>query len=150
MLIIAGPDSFYTRASLGELADELGVSDSVAVVGPVDGGAKSWVYRNCATYVLPSLNENFGITVAEAMLAGCHVVTTTEVAAHEHLHAANSGSVLRDCSVEELADALLRALTNTAKTRHSGDAAHAYASHHLTWDSLGIDLIEHFKTLQFS
>jgi glycosyltransferase involved in cell wall biosynthesis len=33
-------------------------------------------YRNAAIYVQPSLHEGFGMSVAEAMLAGCLPVTT--------------------------------------------------------------------------
>ena len=64
---------------VGELQSEsrtLGLG-RVSFGAPVYGAAKWDAYRAADLFVLPSLNENFGLTVAEALAAGTPVIATT-------------------------------------------------------------------------
>ena len=89
--------------------------------------------------MLPSENENFGIAVAEAMLAGCYVITTQQVAASEHLQAARGGTVLSVPDANLLAKALDDRLRgDRARSRGAAD----YARSRLTWDALARTIIE--------
>ena len=49
---------------------------NVTFAGRVSNDALLDFYRRAAVYVQPSLHEGFGLSVAEAMLAGCVPVTT--------------------------------------------------------------------------
>lgn len=136
VLIMAGPDEDVTAVELRELARVLGVVDSVVFTGQVTGPEKSWLYHNCGTFVLASENENFALTVGEAMLGGCHVIASNGVAASEFLELAGSGRVLTDMNVNTLANAVSEALTNVERTVSSGRRAAAYADEHLSWRPL--------------
>jgi glycosyltransferase involved in cell wall biosynthesis len=48
----------------------------VSIEGPIYGAAKQVAYREADLFVLPTLNENFGLTVAEALAAGTPVIST--------------------------------------------------------------------------
>jgi glycosyltransferase involved in cell wall biosynthesis len=76
-LIIAGPKEGdrYTRHLQG-LASSLGVSDRVLFAGPLYGDEKWRAYRDADVFVLPSENENFGNTAAEAASCGTPVIVT--------------------------------------------------------------------------
>ncbi len=68
-LDLVGPgDDRYVR-QLRALSCGLGLR-RVSFGGPVYGSAKWDAYRAADLFVLPSLNENFGLTVAEALAAG--------------------------------------------------------------------------------
>jgi glycosyltransferase involved in cell wall biosynthesis len=110
LLVIAGPDDDWTSHSLNALATQLGVPDSVVFIAEVQGGAKTWLYEKCGVFALPSDNENFGITVAEALASGCYCVVTDQVAASEHVTAASAGEVIPSDNLGALAAALQRAL----------------------------------------
>ncbi|TBF97696.1 glycosyltransferase [Rhizobium leguminosarum] len=56
--------------------DELGEGPTVKLLPAVFGAEKWEAYRRASAYVLPSYSENFGITVAEAMIGGLPVITT--------------------------------------------------------------------------
>src|SRR5262249_16630852 len=48
----------------------------VSIEGPVYGDTKLGLMRAADVFVLPTLDENFGMTVAEALAAGTPVITT--------------------------------------------------------------------------
>lgn len=75
-LVFVGPPERGIRARLEQLASELGVKSRVKFVGPVYGDEKWSAYRDADVFVLPSQNENFGNTAAEAIAAGTPVVVT--------------------------------------------------------------------------
>jgi glycosyltransferase involved in cell wall biosynthesis len=58
------------------MAEELGVPQRVHLVLPLEGEAKWAAYRDADVFVLPSQNENFGNTAAEAVAAGTPVIVT--------------------------------------------------------------------------
>lgn len=76
-LIVAGPKESdrYVR-SLKSLAKSLGVSERVLFIGPIYGDQKWQAYRDADVFVLPSENENFGNTAAEAASCGTPVIVT--------------------------------------------------------------------------
>ena len=75
-LVFAGPDDGGMKQSLRRMADVLGVSARVQIIGPVFTKDKWSAYRDADVFVLPSQNENFGNTAAEAVAAGTPVVVT--------------------------------------------------------------------------
>jgi glycosyltransferase involved in cell wall biosynthesis len=84
-LVFAGPDEGGMQARLGELAAQLGVASQVQFAGAIFGEAKWAAYRDADVFVLPSQNENFGNTAAEAVAAGTPVVVTEQCGIAPHL-----------------------------------------------------------------
>jgi glycosyltransferase involved in cell wall biosynthesis len=58
------------------LARRLKISESIEYVGEVDGKRKSEIYQDADLFVLPTLSENFGVVVTEALAHGVPVITT--------------------------------------------------------------------------
>jgi glycosyltransferase involved in cell wall biosynthesis len=75
-LVFAGPDDEGLQRSLSQTAERLGVATRVLFTGPLFDAAKWEAYRDANIFVLPSQNENFGNTAAEAVAAGTPVVVT--------------------------------------------------------------------------
>jgi glycosyltransferase involved in cell wall biosynthesis len=75
-LVYAGPDESGMEDRLKGLAKGRGIADRVHFVGPVFGEAKWSAYRDADVFVLPSQNENFGNTAAEAAAVGTPVIVT--------------------------------------------------------------------------
>lgn len=74
-LRIVGPSELGHAAELERLARDLGLA-RVWIEDAVTGEAKDRAYAEAGLFVLPTLNENFAMTVAEALAAGVPVVST--------------------------------------------------------------------------
>jgi glycosyltransferase involved in cell wall biosynthesis len=77
VLVMAGPeegDGFLPR--LKAMADQFKLKERVLFVGPLYDDDKWSAYRDADLFVLPSQNENFGNTAAEAAACGTPVIVT--------------------------------------------------------------------------
>lgn len=77
VLVLAGPqegDGFL--AQLNAMTDEYHLKQEVFFTGPLYDDAKWSAYRDADVFVLPSQNENFGNTVAEAAACGTPAIVT--------------------------------------------------------------------------
>jgi glycosyltransferase involved in cell wall biosynthesis len=77
-VVFAGPDEGGVIAGLEQMSSQMGIRKSVEFAGPVFGPAKWAAYRDADVFVLPSQNENFGNTAAEAVAAGTPVIVTEQ------------------------------------------------------------------------
>jgi glycosyltransferase involved in cell wall biosynthesis len=71
-LIIAGPDESRIIPQLN-----LSPEDRIRYIGEISGREKWEVLGRSSIFILPSHSENFGMVIAEALLAGTPVITTT-------------------------------------------------------------------------
>jgi glycosyltransferase involved in cell wall biosynthesis len=79
VLVFAGPeerDGYLTR--LKSLAAASGIAGNILFTGPLYDDAKWAAYRDADVFVLPSQNENFGNSAAEAMACGTPVIVTDQ------------------------------------------------------------------------
>jgi glycosyltransferase involved in cell wall biosynthesis len=75
-LAFVGPDEGSMRSELARMASRLGVTSQVQFCEPLFGEAKWTAYRDADVFVLPSQNENFGNSAAEAAAVGTPVIIT--------------------------------------------------------------------------
>jgi glycosyltransferase involved in cell wall biosynthesis len=77
-LAFVGPDEADMSARLKTLTAQSGLQAYVHFAGPLSGQAKWSAYHDADIFVLPSQNENFGNTAAEAIAAGTPVILTDQ------------------------------------------------------------------------
>ena len=130
-LVFAGPDEGGMRAQLEEMAAQLGLRTRIQFVGPIFDGNKWAAYRDADVFVLPSQNENFGNTAAEAVAAGTPVIVT-EQCGIAPLLANEAGLVTRHDSAA-LSEALVQML-GTGQTRAKLEAGCAKVTSRLGWE----------------
>jgi glycosyltransferase involved in cell wall biosynthesis len=78
-LVVAGPDQVGMQAKLKSRAEQLGIAARVHWPGMIGGEVKWGALRTCEALVLPSHQENFGVSVAEALSAGRPVLLSFPV-----------------------------------------------------------------------
>jgi glycosyltransferase involved in cell wall biosynthesis len=115
-LAFVGPDESGMKARLEQIAAELGVAQRVHISQPLEGHAKWAAYRDADIFVLPSQNENFGNSAAEAVAAGTPVIVTDQCGIAPLL-SGTAGIVVKHDQAE-LQAAITRLLENDELYRH--------------------------------
>ena len=117
VLVMAGPDEGDGfRERLEALASEMGLSGRVLFTGPLYGDAKWAAYRDADVFVLPSQNENFGNTAAEAVACGTPVLVTDRCGIAPLVDQRARLVVPHDCAALEAG--LVRILSDSAFAAH--------------------------------
>jgi glycosyltransferase involved in cell wall biosynthesis len=138
-LRIVGPDELGHASQLAALAAEL-KTQRMSIEGPVAGDAKTGAYRDADLFVLPTLNENFGITVAEALAAGTPVIATKGAPWHG-LEREGCGWWI-DHGVEPLVATLAKAMDmERGVLRAKGAKGRAWMKRDFSWDRVAHDML---------
>ena len=131
-LVFAGPDEGGMKVQLAQLAAQLGIEANVQFAGPAFEADKWVAYREADVFVLPSQNENFGNTAAEAVAAGTPVIVTEQCGIAPLL--ANEAGLVVPHDDGKLAEALGRVLTDKELYGHL-KAGCVTVTLKLGWDS---------------
>lgn len=127
-LIIAGGDDDGERPQLEDTARELGIENAVRFTGLLSREAIREVLADADVFMLPSLSENFGIAVVEAMLARVPVVISDGVGIGREIAAADAGVVVPlAADTDALTDAVARLLDNPQERRRLAHAGREFA-----------------------
>jgi glycosyltransferase involved in cell wall biosynthesis len=142
-LRIAGPDDGGHLDEILALVRLLNLSDSVEYTGALDGDAKAAAYRDADLFVLPTLSENFGIVVAEALAHGVPVITTRG-APWEDLERHGCGWWV-EVGPEPLAGAMREAMALTDEERRAmGQRGREYVRRY-SWDEIARQTAEVYR-----
>jgi glycosyltransferase involved in cell wall biosynthesis len=134
LLTIVGDGTTDYEASLRNVILEKGLAQNVLMTGRLDGQAKWGAYASSKMFLLPSRQENFAITVAEAMHMAIPVVVTNRVNTWPYVSEAQAGIVLDETEVErELETNILTLLGDPSIGRAMGERGRRYARENLTW-----------------
>jgi glycosyltransferase involved in cell wall biosynthesis len=95
-LVMAGPDHGDYQAELVRQAEQLGVSSRICWTGMLKNEMKWAAFHSAEAFVLPSHQENFGISVAEALACGTPVLISNKVNIWREIDAAQAGLVADD------------------------------------------------------
>jgi glycosyltransferase involved in cell wall biosynthesis len=92
-LVMAGPDQMGMQSRLAARAAGFGIADRVHWTGMIGGDLKWGALRGCDAFVLPSHQENFGISVVEALAVGRPVLISNQVNIWPEIEARQVGLV---------------------------------------------------------
>ena len=146
-LRILGPDELGHAGALVALASEL-KARHVSVEKSVAGEAKVAAYQQADLFVLPTLNENFAITVAEALAAGTPVIATKGAPWHA-LRSEGCGWWI-DHGVEPLAAALANAMVMRREALQAmGAKGRDWMARDFSWDRVARDMLDVYRWLAF-
>jgi teichuronic acid biosynthesis glycosyltransferase TuaC len=126
------------RAALTAMAAELGLAERVQLLGQLPPAAAAERARAGTVFVLPSVDEAFGVAYVEAMAGGVPAIGCRGEAGPEEIAASGGGIRLVPPGDPEALAAELHALLEERRWRRElGDAARANVAANFTWDACG-------------
>lgn len=134
VLELVGTDEADYLKVVKRRMQELKISESIEVTGPLMDDEKWKAYARADLFVLPTFTENFGIVIAEALYAGVPVITTRG-APWEDIATSNCGWWI-DVGVDPLVVALKEATNMSVTTlMEMGRRGHRLINDKYTWSS---------------
>ncbi|MDP2548524.1 glycosyltransferase [Oceanobacter sp. 4_MG-2023] len=92
-LVMAGPDQTGWQADLEKIADDYCIADRITWTGMIKNEMKWGAIKAAEVFILPSHQENFGISVAEALAVGTPVLISSKVNIWREIKEMNAGLV---------------------------------------------------------
>lgn len=127
--VMAGSADNSTSAGVDDLITRNGMDAWTIRCGFLSGTAKQSALAAGDIFALPSLNENFGIAVVEALYAGMPVVVSDQVYIHDVVVGGGAG-VQCEPSQGSCEQALRTLLEEAERRREMGERARALAKSH--------------------
>ena len=138
-LVIAGPDEEGHRGRIERRVQDAGLGDTVAFPGAVGEDAKWDVYYRSDLFILPSLSENFGLAILEALATGLPVITT-RAAPWSALTEQRCGW-WTEVGAEPIAAALRDAVALSDSQRlEMGERGRAFVADRYGWDAIAREM----------
>jgi glycosyltransferase involved in cell wall biosynthesis len=122
------------------------LASRTTITGFVTGELKAALLQDADLFVLPSYYENFGIAVAEAMVAGIPVVISDQVHIWEEVKSAEAGWVC-PCEVDALTQVLRASLQNAGERQRRGEKGREYALKNYSWDAIAQQTIQVYQQI---
>jgi glycosyltransferase involved in cell wall biosynthesis len=142
LLVIAGSGKPSYVRDVQNLAYAANISSYVLFTGTVQDELK-WSALACAeVFVLPSRQENFAISVAEAMHSGVPVVISDKVNSWPFVKKAHAGFVIEEDRIEiNLAKRVDELLSDPAEAQRMGTRGQEFAKIHFCWERVAREMV---------
>jgi glycosyltransferase involved in cell wall biosynthesis len=143
-LVIAGDGEAGYVARLKKLAAELGLADRVVWLGHIEDEQKAAALAAAQVFVLPSFSENFGISAAEALMAGLPCVLGKGVAIADEVTNAGAGLAV-DPTPGSIAQGLKAVLSDDTLRASMAMKAAELAREKYSVDAMGLGLVRLYE-----
>ena len=146
-LLIVGPTKSVSYLnSLKALVKELRL-ERIVFSGAKEGARKLQIYRQADLYILPTLSENFGLTVAEALAAGTPAIVTNR-APWSGLNERNAG-----WSIEPTVPAIIKCLREAmampqVELERMGKSGHSWVKSDFDWENIALKFLRTYCWMQ--
>ncbi len=145
-LRVVGPGELGHDHELRALARSLRAK-RISIEAPIYGEAKLAAYRGADLFILPTLNENFAMSVAEALAAEIPVIST-KGAPWPGLETERCGWWI-DQGTEPLVTALRTALALPREALGAmGTRGRAWMARDFGWDRIAVDMLDVYRWLR--
>ena len=133
-LTVAGPLDEDMPEDPRAMARRLNLDHRVNFIGEVDAAERTRQFLMAGVFVLPSDDESFGMSAAEALAAGVPTVTSANVGIAPSAAAAG-GLILVEQTAESVATAIVNIVNNRAHGSRVAAAGRGYARDNFTWNA---------------
>jgi len=147
LLLIVGDGEPAYEAKLKASIQAQELEGHVLMTGRLSGRQKWAAYAAARLFLLPSRQENFAITVAEAMHMGLPVVISDRVNTWPYVEDADAGLVLEEREIDDLGNRVIPLLRDDSRLASMGARGRDYARRNLTWSGAAIRLLDCYNEI---
>lgn len=134
------------RPDLERLASELGVANRVRFLGQLPNPEAVARAAACDLFVMPGVEEPFGVAFVEAMAAGLPAIGSRGEGGPEDIAAAGPGMILvAPDDPDALAAVLNRLSGDRAELARLGAAARETVAANFTWERCGVETVAAYR-----
>ncbi len=142
-LLVAGHDAGHLEAVEAAIR-RLHVADRVVFAGFLQGELKHGALAASHLFALPSVDENFGVAVVEAMAHGVPVIVTRGVGTHVFVDKSGCGRTV-DGGVPSIAEAVRCLLSG--KRQLLGQRGRRFVEEHVSWRAISRQLDDLYQEI---
>jgi glycosyltransferase involved in cell wall biosynthesis len=110
------------------------LSENFVFLGKIKEDILPAVYNSADVFALPSIQEGQGIVLLEAQASGKPAVAFDIGGVNEAVCNGETGLLVKPKSSEELADAIVKILSDESLRQKMGDSGRKFISENFTWD----------------
>jgi glycosyltransferase involved in cell wall biosynthesis len=125
------------RPRLEDITRSLGLASCVDFFGAVENSDLPRFYRRATLLVLPSLEEGFGLVVAEALGCGCPVAASDLPAVRDLLEDGRGGWLFRTGDSADLTEKVCELLANERLRQSLAETGRASVLERYDWNTIG-------------
>lgn len=142
-LMIVGPDENKYAFDMKKLSNQMGLSDNVIWTGYRTGNDLKGCYVAADIFLLPSIDENFGLVVTEAMAVGLPVVISNRVGVADDVECHNAG-IVTEVNAKQFGQAIVELLRDRSRLKKMGENARKAA-----WELYNNEKVAHLMLKAF-
>src|SRR3989338_3712851 len=144
--LMAGPGAINYILKLKRIVEKYNLKEKVLFPGMLGRSLALMAYRKGEFFVLPSAQESFGLSVAEAAASACPVIVSPEVNLSEEIQKTHAGIV---CLAQEhdLAEAMRRLLLDPHLRKQMGENGRRLVLGKFSWNKIILEYIEMYKSI---
>lgn len=138
VLVVVGSGEllhFYKK-----MVQKKGIEKNVVFAGGASNEELPMFYDMCDVFVLPSLNESYGIVLVEAMACGKPVISTNLPGPAEVVLGGECGALVEPKNIEDLRRKILRILGDTDYSNKVGRRNAEYVRREYKWEEITTNL----------
>jgi glycosyltransferase involved in cell wall biosynthesis len=150
LFIVAGTGERSYVDSINQLIHQKGLENHVLFTGMLVDEIKWGAFACAEVFVLPSKQENFAISMAEAMHMALPVIVSEKVNSWPFVKMANCGFVVEEKEIEDsLLERLHELLSNSCAAHQLGIQGQRFARENFTWERVAQDMGSIYRQMLF-
>ncbi len=134
------------QKDLQSILSKLPIKDNVVFYGSTSKQKLKELYQNSSAFVLPSIEDGFGMVIGEAMASGLPVICSDHCAAPEIITDKKEGLIVPAGSAEKLAEKISWCFENQEKAYSMGQQGQK-TIRNFTWDIYGQNVFDVYQNI---
>ncbi len=134
------------QKDLAQVLKKIKVLPNVKFFGSTNKQTLKKLYQDASLFVLPSVEDGFGMVIGEAMATGLPVICSSHTAGLDLIKNNKHGFVVSACDVDSLSQKILWCYENRRESERMGQLGQEHVKQ-FSWDNYGKNVIKTYQEI---